>query len=252
MASPSLSGCSPATVAPLSMSPFRPWFVIHQRPSENVNRACSLDTVGTSGSISSTAPRPARAPEILVSATEEPVTSRSTGTGGRLGSIIVVMPAAAVSPRPDSFPARPHGHVQAGLPFAPGARGERAYPRMIARDARRPQAAHAHRDESRDDHQQHGGGDDRTRHDLRHHPARRDAGRDSPALAASLPQRSAPRPALRRTASRHRAPSLTCRHTSDRLIPQAPVTEDAVRRPASQRIAASFQTSGIWGSPLGG
>ena len=63
------------------MSPFRPWLLIHQRPSENVNRACSRDTVGTSGSISSTGPRPARAPDIRGSATEEPVTSRSVGTG---------------------------------------------------------------------------------------------------------------------------------------------------------------------------
>src|SRR5260370_4348282 len=84
--SPSLSGCSPATGAPLRVSPFLPWFVIRQRPSENVNVACSLDTVSTSGSTSSTDPRPARAPETRVSATEEPVTNRSTGTAAGLGS----------------------------------------------------------------------------------------------------------------------------------------------------------------------
>jgi hypothetical protein len=96
--SPSLSGFSPVTGAPLRMSPFLPWLLIHQRPSENVNRACSLDTVGTSGSISSTGPRPARAPEVRVSATEEPVTSRSAGTAAGLAAMIVVRPAATVGP----------------------------------------------------------------------------------------------------------------------------------------------------------
>jgi len=63
--------------------------VIHQRPSAKVNFACSLDTVGTSGSTSSTDPRPARAPDIIVSVTEEPVISRSSGTGATARSTIV-------------------------------------------------------------------------------------------------------------------------------------------------------------------
>ena len=86
-----------------------PWLVIHQRPSENVNLACSLDTVGTSGSTSSTDPRPARAPDIVVSATEEPVTSRSTGTAGRLRSMTVAMPSVTVRPGLASCQARPPG-----------------------------------------------------------------------------------------------------------------------------------------------
>ena len=79
-----------------------PRLVIHQRPSQNVNLACSLDTVGTSGSISSTDPRPARAPDIRVAATEEPVISRSTGTGARLRSMTVAWPSATAGPELDS------------------------------------------------------------------------------------------------------------------------------------------------------
>jgi len=56
---------------------------------------------GHVGSASSTGPRPARAPDTVVSATEEPeepVTSRSTGTEASLSSMIVTMP------RPPSGP----------------------------------------------------------------------------------------------------------------------------------------------------
>src|SRR5690242_19650542 len=95
------------------MSPFLPWLLIHHWPSENVNRACSLDTVGTSGSMSSTGPRPARAPDVRVSATEEPVTSRSAGTGDRLASMIVVRPAATVGPEPGPDP-EPRAEPESG------------------------------------------------------------------------------------------------------------------------------------------
>src|SRR5580698_207332 len=110
MESPSATGLSPATGAPFRQSPFRPWLATHHRPSENVNLACSRDTVETSGSASSTGPRPARAPDITVSATDEPVTSRSTGIAGR-ASIMVTAPsgcpaagyscATSVNCRPD-------------------------------------------------------------------------------------------------------------------------------------------------------
>src|SRR5580704_6604282 len=80
--SPSLSGCWSLTGAPFRQSPFLPWLVIHQRSAENVNRACTLEIVGWSGSTSSTVLRPARAPDIEVSAMEEPVTSRSRGIAG--------------------------------------------------------------------------------------------------------------------------------------------------------------------------
>src|SRR5450755_419824 len=102
--SPVLSGHSLATTTPLTVIPFIPRLVIHHWPLVNVNLPCSRDTVGTSGSPSSTAPRPARAPDIVVSATESPVTSRSTGTGLRLCSTAVGMSLTA--PRDGSGPAR--------------------------------------------------------------------------------------------------------------------------------------------------
>src|SRR5258708_8351061 len=93
--SPLLSGCSPARGEPFRVSPLRPRLAIHHRPSENVNLACSREIVGTPGSLSSTAPLPARAPDVRVSVTEPSVTSRSVGTGLRLSSVTVSMPVSA-------------------------------------------------------------------------------------------------------------------------------------------------------------
>src|ERR1700724_3060533 len=66
-----------------------PRLAIHHPPSANVHLACSRDTVRTFRRPSSTAPRPARAPEVRVCATESPVTSRSQGTGARTSSATV-------------------------------------------------------------------------------------------------------------------------------------------------------------------
>src|SRR5258708_18569056 len=96
IASPLLSGCSPARGLPLRVTPFRPRLAIHHRPSENVNRACSREIVGTPGSFNSTTPLPARAPDVRVSATEPSVTSRRVVTALQLGSVYVSMPVPSL------------------------------------------------------------------------------------------------------------------------------------------------------------
>ncbi len=137
-----------------------------------------------------------------------------------------------------------HGDVQHILSVAPRPGGHPLYPRMIPGDAQRPQGAHDRGGKDRDHHQHHGGGDGRARHHVQDQPARRDAARDRPALPAPPPQRSAPRPTRRVPASRHRAPSLTCCYSSERLIRQSSRPRMRSRSAVSQRIADSFQISG--------